>query len=159
MLRSWASFSPIRCCFLCFSVVLLRCSSIRPVSLSCDLFPYFRGSCILLLALVSLFIALHLVSLVSSSLLLVWGTGFCSPSASFGSPVPFATWSPFGTSQGLVFPISLGFLVSIPCWTPLGHISIQYFYDSFASAVPLETWSPFGMSQGFAGSSVWVPLP
>ena len=32
---------------------------------------------------------------------------FCGDSASFGSPVPFAMWSPFGTSQVLLRPLFL----------------------------------------------------
>ena len=34
-------------------------------------------------------------------------TAFCGDSASFRSPVPFATWSPFGTSQVLLRPLFL----------------------------------------------------
>ena len=74
------------------------------VSASCDLFPY-SGDLVFFSSLESLFLALLPVSLVSSSLLFVWCSGFCGPFASFRSPVPFATWSPFGTSQGLMFPM------------------------------------------------------
>ena len=35
---------------------------------------------------------------------------FYGVSSSFGSPVPFATWSPFGTSQGLLQPLFLSVL-------------------------------------------------
>ena len=37
-------------------------------------------------------------------------TAFCGDSASFGSPVPFATWSPFGMSQVLLHPLFLSFV-------------------------------------------------
>ena len=85
---------------------------------------------------------------------LVWGTGFCGPSALFGSPIPFATWSPLEMSQGLMFPLYRSVLWFQSCiGLPLGRLSVPFSYDSFESAVPLATWSPFGMSQGFAGSS------
>ena len=100
-----------------------------------------------------LFIAHRPVSLVSSSLLsFVWESLVSSgTSASFGSPVPFATWSPFGTSQGLWFPLSRsGLRVPFPWWSPFGScLRFNYSSDSFASAVPLATWSPFGMSLAF----------
>ena len=40
--------------------------------------------------------------------LLLWGRALflVVTSASLGSPVPFAKWSPFGTSQGLLGPLS-----------------------------------------------------
>ena len=83
------------------------------------------------------------------------GSGFCGPSASLGSLVPFATWSPFGTSQGWLFP-----LYRLVLWFHshirllLGRFSVKFSYDSFECVVPLATWSPCGMSQDFAGSSV-----
>ena len=87
------------------------------------------------------------------------GSGFCGPSASFGSPVLFATWSPFGTSQGWLFPLYrsvLWFLSRIRLL--LGRLSVQFSCDSLESAVPLATWSPLGMRQDFARSLFRFPF-
>ena len=81
-------------------------------------------------------------------------TRFCSASASLGSLVPFATWSPSGTIQGLLRPLSLSsqgyfhVVVSLLCRSPF-HSS-----DSFPSKVPLATWLPFWMSLASFGALV-----
>ena len=71
---------------------------------------------------------------------------FYGDSASFGSPVSFVTWSPFGTSQVLLRPLFLScqgcFWWSFPFLCGFPFCSS----DSFASKVPLATWSPSGMS-------------
>ena len=79
---------------------------------------------------------------------------FSGTSASFGSPVPFTTWSPFGMSQGLLVTLShSGLRVLFPWWSPLWScLRFNYSSDSFASSVPLATWSPFGMSLAFLGT-------
>ena len=91
------------------------------------------------------------MSFVCSSLLSfsVGKPGSSGSSASFGSPVPFATWSPFGTSQGFLF-LCLAWVSGSPSrgGLPLDRVSVPFSSDSFESAVPLATWSPFGMSQG-----------
>ena len=56
-------------------------------------------------------------------------TAFCGDSASFGSPVPFATLSPFGTSQVLLHPLFLS-LVRVASG------GLFHFYVGFRS-VPL----------------------
>ena len=78
--------------------------------------------------------------------LLCDSTSFYGASASFGSPVPFATWSPFWTNQGCCgiclfwFSGLLNVVVPILYWSPF-HSS-----DSFAFKFLLATRSPFGMS-------------
>ena len=73
---------------------------------------------------------------------------FCSASASFGSPVPFAKWFPFGTSQGLLCPLYLSILRGPSMWwSPFCLVSpFPSSSASFASMVPLAPWSPFGVS-------------
>ena len=46
----------------------------------------------------------------------VWQYSFSGASDSFGSPVPFMTWSPFGTSQGCCSLCSLGFWGDFIWW-------------------------------------------
>ena len=90
---------------------------------------------------------------------LVLGSGFCGPSASFGSPVLFAMWSPFGTSQGWLFPLYRSVLWFLPrIRLLLGRLSVQFSCDSLESAVPLATWSPLGMRQDFARSLFHFPF-
>ena len=83
-------------------------------------------------------------------------------SASFGAPVPFAMWLPFGTSQGLLGPLShSGLKVPFTRWSPAGScLRFSFFSDSFASKVPFVMWSPFGMSLASVGTlSFRSPVP
>ena len=155
VLRLCTSFSPIRCCFLYFLPFFAVVIPSPCVSVSCTV-PFFRGPLVFFSCLLRVFSLLFVRcrwGLFPGSLVL--GSGFCSPSASFGSLVPFPTWSPFGTSQGLMFPLYRSvFLFHSRIGLPLGHLSVPFSYDSFESAVPVAQWSPFGISQCFAGSSV-----
>ena len=116
--------------------------------------PFFRGALVTSLAIGEFVHRSISVVGVFFPCSLVLGSGFCGPSASLGSLVPFATWSPFGTSQGWLFP-----LYRLVLWFHshirllLGRFSVKFSYDSFECVVPLATWSPCGMSQDFAGSS------
>ena len=78
----------------------------------------------------------------------------CSVAVAFGclftdlfeSPVPVATWSPFGTSHtafGLCF---LGFQLTA-CWSPFG-LSPLRSSALFASGILLVSCSPSGFSVG-----------
>ena len=59
-------------------------------------------------------------------------------SASFGSPVPFATWSPFGMSLGSLGSMSRsGLRVPFPWWSPIGScLHFSSSSDFFVSKVP-----------------------
>ena len=95
--------------------------------------------------------------------LLCGNTSFCSASASFGSLVPFETWSPLGMIQGRLHPLSLSVLrVPSMWWSPFCIMSLfGSSSDSFASTVPLAQWSPFGLSLASLGalssSGFWFP--
>ena len=64
------------------------------------------------------------------------------------SAVPLATWSAFGMSQGLLFPLShSGLRVPFPWWFPVGVVSpFVSSSDSFTSTVPLRHGLHFGFS-------------
>ena len=79
------------------------------VSVSLGSVPLFRSGLVFFFGFWSICSSLITRCLLPCSLL-CGTTSFCITSASFGSLVPFATWSPFGMSQGLLRPLSLSVL-------------------------------------------------
>ena len=136
-----------------FPAVLLRCSFLCLVSRRFELSPSLGVHLFLLLPWGGLFIGLHLLSLVSSSLFSCVGFWFlrffCLVQISGSLRNMVSLWD---ESRFAVSSLLLSSLASFCISFPLGHLSFQ-FYDTFESAVPLATWSLFWMSQDFA-----VPL-
>ena len=150
---------------LCCCRSFLRCPSLPLGSLSrWDLLPCFRVTLISSFGIwgicSSLFAQCHMCSSLLS--FCVGKAGFCGSFALFGSPVPFATWSPFGTSQGFLFLGLARCRDSLPVVVSLWVVSpFPFPSDSFESTVPLATSSPFGDESGFPWGSVsfWFPVP